>query len=142
MLAMAGELLFRILERPAFEALLQRGTLTTEGLDTAFLDRGDVSLTDLIGENYVVIDGPAFASDAPWLYDEQEAFDELSPEEAEWATLSVPSIVLTDWRLRLQSLPNDGQVARSAAKIRDALLGLMDRVQGDAQLMLTVECLL
>ena len=139
---MAGELLFRILERPALEALLSQGTLTTERLDTVFLDRGEVSLTDLIGENYVVIDSPAFASDAPWLYDEQEAFDELSPEEAEWATLSVPSNVVTDWSLRLQELPSDGQVARSAAKIRDALLELMGRVRGDAQLMLTVECLL
>jgi hypothetical protein len=139
---MAGELLFRVLERPAFEALLQRGRLTTEGLDTVFLDRGEVSLTHLIGESYVVIDSPAFASDAPWLYDEQEAFDELSPEEAEWATLSVPSHVVTDWRLRLQSLPTDGQVVRSAVNIRDALLRLMDRVQSNAQLMLTVECLL
>ena len=139
---MAGELLFRLLERPAFEALLQRGPLTVEKWDELFLDRGQVSLTVLIGEHYVVIDGPAFPSDAPWLYDEQDAFEELSPEEAEWATLSVPMNVVKDWKQRLQALPEDGQVVRTAAQIRDALIGLMIRVETNAQLALTVECLL
>ena len=139
---MAGELLFRLLERPAFEALLQSGALTVEKWDELFLDRGQVSLTVLIGEHYVVIDGPAFPSDAPWLYDEQEAFEELSPEEAEWATLSVPTDVVRDWKQRLRALPGDGQVALTAAEIRDALIGLMTRVERSAQLTLTVECLL
>ena len=139
---MAGELLFRILDRLAFDTLLQRGKLTTEIANEAFLDRGNWSLTELIGEHYVVLEGSAFSSDAPWLYDEQETFDELPPEDAEFATLSVPPAVVKDWNQRLRALPSDGEVARNSARVRDALLELITRVETSEQLGLTVECLL
>ena len=138
---MAGELLFRILERSAFEGL-PRGGASRKKSTASFLDRGNWSLTQPSGQNYVVIDGSPFLLDAPWIYEGHHTFNEVPIAERETATLLVPSEVVADWRKRLEGLPVGGQVARSSREVRDALMRLMDMVLEDDNLVLTVQSLL
>lgn len=139
---MSGELLFRILDRSAFEAFLHQGRASPQQGMASFLDQGDWSLTRPTGNNYVLIDGSAFLVDAPWMYDGHNAFSEVPLAEAETATLVIPIEVVADWRRRIAGLPAGGVVARTSSQARDALLRLMDLVLGNDKLALTVQSLL
>jgi hypothetical protein len=136
---MAGELLFRILDRKAFAALERDGWVSSGNARTAFRDRGHWSLTQVSGESYVVVDGSAFFVEAPWLYEGHHTFAELPLGERETATLVVPREVVADWKRRLEGLAVAGQVARASPAVRDALTGLMEAVLNGDELALTVQ---
>lgn len=136
----AGELLFRILDRRAFEELVRRAP--PGNLRKCFFDRGQWSLLKPTGQHYVVIDGPWFFEEAPYLYEGHHTFEELPLPQAETATLLVPSETVTSWRPALQALPARGQVGGRAPEVRDALVRMMDTVIARSDLGLTVESLL
>jgi hypothetical protein len=138
----AGELLFRLLERRAFEVSLRGERLSANAAKTIFLDRGNWSLNEPAGLHHVLIDGSAFAIDAPWMYEDHDTFEVLPIEDSETATLAIPDHVVAAWRRRIEILPVDGEVARTRSDVRDALIVLMDRALENDELGLTVECLL
>lgn len=132
--------MFRVMNRKAAATFLRDGG-DGAGFDELFQDRGRTSLTKRAGPGYVVLDGPAFFVDAPWLYEDHHDFEAPFDEE-ECATLIVPIDVVERWRRGLKSLPADGEVARTEGKIRDSLVHLMDTVLNDDALALTVASLL
>ena len=132
--------MFRVLDRDALDRLQQSASVEC-ARDEAFLDRGEWSLAAPSGPNYVVIDGSAFFIDASWMYDSHHEL-EAPFAEAERTTRIVPRAVVARWRRDLDRLPADGEVARHAPHIRDALLGLMDAVLDHDRLTLTVASLL
>lgn len=109
---------------------------------TSFLDRGDWSLTQPTGKNYVLIDGSAFFAEAPWMYEGHDTFSEVQFASGETATLLIPREVVADWRRRIEVLPAGGDVARTSSEVRDALTRLIEVVLEDDQLALTVRSLL
>ena len=131
----------RIVDRTGFDALGQHDR-SRENVDKTFLDGGKWSLIPPSGDNYVVIDGSAFFGEAPWLYENHHAFEELPLEDVETATLLIPNELVLEWKRGLKALPLDGEVARTCPEIRDALLGMIDVVQKHANLALTVQSLL
>jgi hypothetical protein len=139
---MAGELLMRIVDRTRFDALGHHDRASRENVDKTFLDGGKWSLIRPSGDNYVVIDGSAFFVDAPWMYENHHAFEELPLENVETATLLIPNALVLEWKRRLRTLPLDGEVARNCPEIRDALVGMIDMVLKHANLTLTVQSLL
>lgn len=139
---MAGELSFRILDRKAYERLSADQRQRAADAKGAFLDAGEWSLTESCGPHAVVVEGSAFYLDAPWMYDGHHLFDALSSFEDDTATLLVPRELVEQWRARLLSLPHDGEVARSSARVRDALVAMMDVVLANDALALTLRSLL
>jgi hypothetical protein len=139
---MAGELLLRIVDRNAFEALGQHDRSSRENVDRVFLDGGKWSLIRPKGDNYVVLDGSAFFEDAPWMYENHHTFEELPLGDVETATLLVPDTSVVEWKRGLATLPMDGQIARHCPEIRDALIAMIDVVLEHANLSLTIRSLL
>src|SRR5260221_7945797 len=139
---MAGELLFRILDRQAFETLVRHGPFSWKDVAKTFLDGGDYSLAEPSGEKYAVVDGPAFYIEAPWMYENHDKLEKLPLGNVQTATLLIPRELVVEWRQRLAILPMDGEVARDCPAIRDALIEMMEAVIESDGLSLTVASLL
>jgi hypothetical protein len=139
---MAGELLFRVLNRRALEDLTPHEHAGQESANSVFLDLGHWSLTAPTGRDYVVVDGPSFATEASWMYERHDALDAVAIANTETATLAVPRDVVLEWRRRLDELPADGEVGRTVPEVRDALMALMDLTLTDEWMTLTVQSLL
>jgi hypothetical protein len=117
--------------------------LKTEEAARAFLDGGRWSLTQPVGEAYVLIDGSRFAiDDAPWLYEGHGAFAQIGIKDEETVTLRIPRSVVLDWRQRIGTVPPDAQIRRSSPELCEALIALMELVLVDGQMDLTVRSLL
>jgi len=115
---------------------------TANAVEITFLDEGKWSLTTQHGPHYVVIDGPAFADEAPWIYEGHDTFEDAAIAASETATLLIPREVVAVWRERIGKLPADGVIGSTSPEIRDALTALMDLTLENRDLTLTVRSLL